>query len=281
MTQHAPTPQVNAADAPPAVEALSVCKTYRNGTQALAPTDFRLMPGEFVSLIGPSGCGKSTLLKLVAGLLEPSDGRLQWWRQPRLQAGAGRPGQRLAFVFQEATLMPWSTVEANVRLPLDLQQVPRDEAEARVRQALARVGLARHARYRPRELSGGMQMRVSIARALVTEPDLLLMDEPFGALDEITRNRLDEDLRQLWAERGLSVMFVTHSVYEAAFLSSRVVVMAARPGRIVEDVRLDDASPRDAAFRASSAFADTCRTLSDRLLHASLISGADQLEAQA
>ena len=264
----------NQAFATPAVEALSVCKTYSNGTQALAPTDFRLMPGEFVSLIGPSGCGKSTLLKLVAGLLEPSDGRLQWWRGASLAAS----GQRLSFVFQEATLMPWATVEANVRLPLDLHKVPRDEAEERVAQALARVGLGRYARHRPRELSGGMQMRVSIARALVTEPDLLLMDEPFGALDEITRNRLDEDLRQLWAERGLSIMFVTHSVYEAAFLSSRVVTMAARPGRIFRDLAITHPGPRDAAFRASAEFADSCRQLSDLLLQASLASGQDQLE---
>lgn len=269
----------NPAFITPVVEALSVCKTYRNGTQALAPTDFTLMPGEFVSLIGPSGCGKSTLLKLVAGLIEPSDGRLQWWRQPALQQGAQAPaGRRLAFVFQEATLMPWSSVEANVRLPLDLQKVPRDEAEVRVAQALQRVGLGRYARHRPRELSGGMQMRVSIARALVTEPDLLLMDEPFGALDEITRNKLDEDLRQLWAEKGLSVVFVTHSVYEAAFLSSRVVVMAARPGRVFQEVTLHQDAPRDAAFRASPAFAATCRELSDLLLQASLVSGSDQLE---
>jgi NitT/TauT family transport system ATP-binding protein len=156
--------------------------------------------------------------------------------------------------------------------------VPRDEACERVAQALARVGLSRYAAHKPRELSGGMQMRVSIARALVTEPDLLLMDEPFGALDEITRNRLDEDLRQLWAERGLSIVFVTHSVYEAAFLSSRVVVMAARPGRIFQDMPIDYDGPRDAHYRASSQFAETSRALSDLLLQASLASGPDQFE---
>lgn len=266
----------NKAFTQPAVEALSVCKTYRNGTQALAPTDFTLMPSEFVSLIGPSGCGKSTLLKLVAGLLEPSDGRLLWWRGPSLAQTSS--GKRLAFVFQEATLMPWASVEANVRLPLDLHHVPRDEACERVAKALARVGLSRYASHKPRELSGGMQMRVSIARALVTEPDLLLMDEPFGALDEITRNRLDEDLRQLWAERGLSVMFVTHSVYEAAFLSGRVVVMAARPGRIFKDLAITYNGPRDARYRASTEFAEASRTLSDLLLQASLASGPDQFE---
>jgi len=272
----------NKAFVQPAVEALSVCKTYSNGTQALAPTDFTLMPGEFVSLIGPSGCGKSTLLKLVAGLLEPTDGRLQWWRGASLPGSrdmhGAQAGKRLAFVFQEATLMPWASVEANVRLPLDLHHVPRDEAEERVGKALARVGLSRYAAHRPRELSGGMQMRVSIARALVTDPDLLLMDEPFGALDEITRNRLDEDLRQLWAERGLSVMFVTHSVYEAAFLSSRVVVMAARPGRIFKEMAIPYEGPRDAHYRACAAFADASRALSDMLLQASLASGPDQLE---
>jgi len=264
----------NPVFAQPAVEALSVCKTYRNGTQALAPTDFTLMPGEFVSLIGPSGCGKSTLLKLVAGLLEPSDGRLRW----AAGRGQGQAPKRLSFVFQEATLMPWATVEANVRLPLELHHVPRDEACDRVARALARVGLSRYARHRPRELSGGMQMRVSIARALVTDPDLLLMDEPFGALDEITRNRLDEDLRQLWAERGLSIVFVTHSVYEAAFLSSRVVVMAARPGRVFSQMEIVHDGPRDAHYRACDAFADTTRALSDELLKASLASGTDQPE---
>jgi NitT/TauT family transport system ATP-binding protein len=269
----------NKAFAQPVVEALSICKTYRNGTQALAPTDFTLHPGDFVSLIGPSGCGKSTLLKLVAGLLEPSDGRLLWWRERSLAQHSS--GKRLAFVFQEATLMPWATVEANVRLPLDLHHVPRDEACERVGRALARVGLSRYARHRPRELSGGMQMRVSIARALVTDPDLLLMDEPFGALDEITRNRLDEDLRQLWVERGLSIMFVTHSVYEAAFLSSRVVVMAARPGRIFSEMAIDHAGPRDAHYRASAFFADATRALSDELLKASLASSADPLDTPA
>ena len=263
----------------PVVEALSACKTYGNGTQALAPTDFTLQPGEFVSLIGPSGCGKSTLLKLVAGLLTPTDGRLRWWRQGA--EALGEPGRRLAFVFQEATLMPWARVDANVRLPLDLQGVPRAEADRRVAGALGRVGLARYARHHPRELSGGMQMRVSIARALVTEPDLLLMDEPFGALDEITRNRLDDDLRRLWAERGLTTLFVTHSVYEAAFLSTRVVVMAARPGRVFREVAIDHDGPRDAAFRASPAFAEICRQLSDTLLQASLASGPDQFEAEA
>ena len=269
----------NRNHAVPVVEALSAHKTYGNGTQALAPTDFTLMPGQFVSLIGPSGCGKSTLLKLVAGLLSPTDGRLRWWR-----CGAealGEPGRRLAFVFQEATLMPWARVAENVRLPLDLHHVPRGEADGRVAAALARVGLSRYARHFPRELSGGMQMRVSIARALVTEPDLLLMDEPFGALDEITRNRLDDDLRRLWSERGLTALFVTHSVYEAAFLSTRVVVMAARPGRVFREITIDHDGPRDAQFRASPAFAEICRTLSDALLQASLASGPDQFEAEA
>ena len=251
----------------PAVEALSVSKTYPNGTHALQPVDLTVQPGEFVTLLGPSGCGKSTLLKMVAGLLEPSDGRLLVYRKPVDQIEAG--GHRMSFVFQEATLMPWARVQANVRLPLDLAGVPRDEADARVHDALKLVGLEKFAQALPRELSGGMQMRVSIARGLVTRPTLLLMDEPFGALDEITRNRLDSDLLDLWREQGLTVMFVTHSIYEAVYLSTRVVVMAARPGRVVEQVAIDEPYPRDAAFRVSTAFSAYARHLQDSLQRAS------------
>ena len=223
--------------------------------------------GEFVTLLGPSGCGKSTLLKMVAGLVQPSAGRVLLWGQP-LQAESRVPGP-LSFVFQDATLMPWATVLANVRLPLDLAGVPRAEADTRVRRGLASVGLARFADALPRELSGGMQMRVSIARGLVTEPTLLLMDEPFGALDEITRNRLDADLLALWKSRGLTVLFVTHSIHEAVFLSTRVLVMAARPGRIVEDVAIDEPYPRGPDFRVSTAFSQHARRLQDILLQAS------------
>ncbi len=251
----------------PAVEVLSAEKTYPNGTRALLPVDLSVREGEFVTLLGPSGCGKSTLLKMVAGLLAPSDGRLLLWRKPVEQVEAA--GHRLSFVFQEATLMPWARVAANVRLPLDLAGVPRAEADARVAEALALVGLAKFADHRPRELSGGMQMRVSIARGLVTRPTLLLMDEPFGALDEITRNRLDSDLLALWGAKRLTVMFVTHSIHEAVYLSNRVVVMAARPGRIVDEVAIDEPYPRGPEFRVSTRFSETAKRLQDSLLRAS------------
>ncbi len=256
-----------AVDAIPAVEVLSAEKTYPNGTRALLPVDLTVREGEFVTLLGPSGCGKSTLLKMVAGLLAPSDGRLLLWRKPVEQVEAS--GHRLSFVFQEATLMPWARVMANVRLPLDLAGVPREQSEPRVRTALKLVGLEKFENALPRELSGGMQMRVSIARGLVTEPTLLLMDEPFGALDEITRNRLDSDLLELWRGRGLTVMFVTHSIYEAVYLSTRVVVMAARPGRIVEQVEIAEPYPRGPDFRVSTEFSRYAKRLQDSLLRAS------------
>jgi NitT/TauT family transport system ATP-binding protein len=250
-----------------AIEVLSADKTYPDGTHALLPVDLQVAEGEFVTLLGPSGCGKSTLLKMIAGLLPPSDGRVLLWRRPvaRLKEG----GRRLAFVFQSPTLMPWAGVTANVRLPLDLHQVPRTEADARVAEALRLVGLGRFAQALPRTLSGGMQMRVSIARALVTRPDVLLMDEPFGALDEITRHRLDADLLRLWRDRGLTVVFVTHSIHEAVFLSQRVVMMAARPGRIVEEVRIDEPYPRSPDFMVSPAFSRYARRLQDSLVRAS------------
>ena len=255
---------------------LSVEKTYPNGTQALLPVNLTVREGEFITLLGPSGCGKSTLLKMVAGLLEPSDGRLLLWRKPVGQVESS--GHRLSFVFQEATLMPWASVLANVRLPMDLAKVPKAQSEPRVRQALKMVGLDRFEDNLPRQLSGGMQMRVSIARGLVTEPTLLLMDEPFGALDEITRNRLDSDLLDLWQANGLTVIFVTHSITEAVYLSNRVIVMAARPGRIVEEVIIDEPYPRNADFRVSQRFATYAKQLQDCLLRAS---GAQEDEALA
>ena len=243
--------------ATPAVEVLSAEKTYPNGTQALLPVNLTVREGEFVTLLGPSGCGKSTLLKMVAGLLAPSDGRLLLWRKPVGEVEA--TGRRLSFVFQEATLMPWARVASNVRLPLDLAGVPRAEADARVADSLALVGLDKFAGNLPRELSGGMQMRVSIARGLVTRPTLLLMDEPFGALDEITRNRLDGDLLGLWQKQKLTVIFVTHSIYEAVYLSTRVV----------DDVQIEEPYPRDADFRVSTAFSHYAKRLQDSLLRAS------------
>jgi len=251
----------------PVVEVRSAEKVFGNGTRALAPVDLSVMPGEFVTLLGPSGCGKSTLLKLMAGLLEPSDGRLAWWRQGF--DTVGRPGRKVVMVFQDATLMPWARVHGNVRLPLDLAREPAAAADVKVRDALALVGLSKFAQHYPRQLSGGMQMRVSIARALVTAPDLLLMDEPFGALDEITRNRLDADLLGLWASRRLTVIFVTHSIYEAVFLSTRVIVMAARPGRVLAEVPIDEPHPRTDSFRVSTRFAEYARALQELLGQAS------------
>jgi len=251
----------------PAVEILSAEKTYPNGTQALLPVDLSIAEGEFVTLLGPSGCGKSTLLKMVAGMLEPTDGRLLVWRKPVAQIDES--GRRMAFVFQSPTLMPWASVRTNVRLPLDLAGVPRKEAEDRVAEALELVGLDKFATALPRALSGGMQMRVSIARGLVTQPDLLLMDEPFGALDEITRHKLDAELLELWQKKKLTVIFVTHSIHEAVFLSSRVVMMAARPGRVVEQFRIDEPYPRRADFMVSPQFSRYAKTLQDSLLRAS------------
>jgi NitT/TauT family transport system ATP-binding protein len=270
MSAAAPDPAV------PAVEVLSAEKTYPNGTRALLPVELTVREGEFVTLLGPSGCGKSTLLKMVAGLLEPSDGRILLWRKPVGQIES--TGHRLSFVFQEATLMPWARVRTNVRLPLDLAGVERAEAERRVHEALALVGLDKFATHLPRELSGGMQMRVSIARGLVTEPTLLLMDEPFGALDEITRHKLDGELLELWQRQKLTVIFVTHSIYEAVYLSNRVVVMAARPGRIVDEVEIDEPYPRGPDFRVSTEFSRHARRLQDSLLRAS---GANAEEALA
>ena len=260
-------PPAALAHATPAVEILSAEKTYPNGTQALLPVDLSIAEGEFITLLGPSGCGKSTLLKMVAGMLEPTDGRLLVWRKPVQQVDES--GRKMAFVFQAPTLMPWASVQTNVRLPLDLAGVPRQEADARVTEALALVGLDKFAGALPRALSGGMQMRVSIARGLVTQPDLLLMDEPFGALDEITRHKLDADLLDLWRKKKLTVIFVTHSIHEAVFLSSRVIMMAARPGRVVEQFTIDEPYPRTPDFMVSPQFSRYAKQLQDSLLRAS------------
>jgi NitT/TauT family transport system ATP-binding protein len=254
----------------PAVEVLSADKVFANVMRGLAPIQLTIKPGEFISLIGPSGCGKSTLLKLIANLIEPSDGKILWWRGGFDRVG--QPGKRLAFVFQDPTLMPWARVDTNVRLPLDLARVPRAEADRRTEAALAQVDLTPAARRFPRQLSGGMRMRVSIARALVTEPDLLLMDEPFGALDEFTRNKLDEDLIRLSWERRLTNVFVTHSIYEAVFLSTRIIVMAANPGRVFGEFVVEEPFPRDDVFRGSDRFALLCRDLSMLLTEASVAS---------
>ncbi len=252
-----------------AIELDAAEKTFANGLRALAPLTLSVGDGEFATIVGPSGCGKSTLLRMVAGLTPPSSGRARLW--PDMSEADDR---RVAFVFQSATLMAWADVERNVRLPLDLGAATRDRtgAAARVDRALTLVGLADFRHAYPGELSGGMQMRVSIARALVTEPALLLMDEPFGALDEITRTRLDRELADLWTRERLTILFVTHSIFEAVFLSTRVLVMSPRPGRIVGEVAIDEPHPRTEAFRVSARFAAWCDRLSNML--ASAMEGA-------
>jgi NitT/TauT family transport system ATP-binding protein len=229
-----------------------VTKRFDNGTEAFGPLDCTVADGEFVSLLGPSGCGKSTALRVIAGLLHPSAGEIAF---PN-----GRP--EIAFVFQESTLMPWADTLANARLPLELKGMARSDADARARAALARVGLAGFETAFPRELSGGMKMRVSIARALAAAPKLLLMDEPFAALDEPTREALNDDLLKLWREDGLTVIFVTHSVYESTFLSSRVIVMTPRPGRIAADIAPGFPPARDQAFRMTPQFLDCAARVS-------------------
>jgi len=227
-------------------------RSFSNGIKALGPLDLDIEGGEFLSLLGPSGCGKSTALRIIAELLMPSAGGLAW--------PGGKP--RIGFVFQDPTLMPWSDVRGNVRLPLDLKRVPRRESNSRAQAALARVGLSGFSDAYPRALSGGMRMRVAIARALVAKPQLLLMDEPFAALDEIGRDALNEDLLKLWREDSLTIVFVTHSVYEASFLSTRIVTLSPRPGRIVSEFRLSPPPGRTSEWRASREFVETARQVS-------------------
>ena len=240
-----------------AVEVRAAEKVFANGVRALDPIDLVVREGEIVTLVGPSGCGKSTLLRLIAGLVQPSAGRIGLSPEAR---SAG-----LAFVFQNPTLMPWANVERNVRLPLELAGAERAQAQDKVRRALELVGLNEFARFYPHELSGGMQMRASIARALVTGPRLLLMDEPFGALDEINRHRLDREFSELSARENLTVLFVTHSIYEAVFLSSRVLVMSSRPGRIHGEIGIDIPRPRTDSFRRTPEFAAHSAQLSEML----------------
>jgi len=252
-------PEPHAAS--PAVRLRGVTKVYDSGVTALGPLDLDVGRGEFVSLLGPSGCGKSTALRLIAGLSAPSAGTVELSHHDAVRRGS----HPIGFVFQEPTLMPWATVRDNVRLPLKLAHAPSAEAEGRVDQALAQVGLAEFTEAYPRELSGGMKMRVSLARALVTDPDILLMDEPFAALDEITRFRLNNDLLSLWRNLHQTVIFVTHSVFESVYLSQRVIVMTARPGRIGAEFRIAAAEPRGEEFRTSAEYAGFCREVSNAL----------------
>jgi len=239
-------------DAAPLVLLRNVSKAYANGTVALRGANLAVRPGEFISLVGPSGCGKSTILRIVAGLGPISAGEVHVAGLPPDRARRER--QDMAFVFQDATLLPWRRVIRNVELPLQLRRVAKQTRRGLAMDALATVGLTEFAREYPRQLSGGMKMRVSIARALVAKPSLMLMDEPFGALDEITRGRLNVELLRIVALAGWTVIFVTHNVFEAVFLSSRVVVMSPRPGRIVADIPIDLPYPRDPALRTSLEF---------------------------
>jgi NitT/TauT family transport system ATP-binding protein len=244
-----------------AVSLRGVTKVYDSGVAALGPIDLDVRKGEFVSLLGPSGCGKSTALRLIAGLNAPTSGTV---RVSRPAVGAGGR-HSVGFVFQEPTLMPWTSVRENVRLPLKLAHAPAGQANARIDEALAQMGLAEFADAYPRELSGGMKMRVSLARALVTDPDILLMDEPFAALDEITRFRLNNDLLALWRNLRKTVVFVTHSVFESVYLSQRVIVMTSRPGRIAAEIGIETAEPRAEDFRTSVDYAGYCRKVSHAL----------------
>jgi NitT/TauT family transport system ATP-binding protein len=239
----------------PIVSCRSVSKRFANGTLALDGATLDVEERRFLSLLGPSGCGKSTLLRLIAGLAEPSAGTIDWQ--------GGREG--LSFVFQEPTLMPWVTALANVALPLRLAGVARQEREKQAAAALASVGLAGFEASFPRELSGGMRMRVSIARALVTRPRVLLMDEPFAALDEITRFKLNNDLLDLWQRDRFTVIFVTHSVFESVFLSQEIAVMGPRPGRVLAKLDVAEPYPRAPAYRTSAAYSARCRTVSEAL----------------
>ncbi|MEJ8859076.1 ABC transporter ATP-binding protein [Variovorax robiniae] len=240
----------------------NVGKRFGNGTLALQGMNLDVGEHDFISFLGPSGCGKSTALRLIAGLTRISSGEMRWSDANSVKGTSDRD---LGFVFQEPTLMPWTKVFDNVWLPLKLTGVSRDAAAPVVQQVLELVGLTRFADVYPRELSGGMKMRVSIARALVTHPRLLLMDEPFAALDEMTRIKLNNDLLAIWKEHRFSIVFVTHSVYESVYLSNRIVVMAARPGRVIDEIRIDEPYPRGEEFRTSSRYNAHCTAVSQSL----------------
>ena len=251
----------------PLIEARDVAMSFGPSRLALSGVTCDIRPGEFVALLGPSGCGKSTLLRLVAGLMPPSAGRLTvGGLAPEM---ARREKLRVAFVFQEPNLLPWRTVADNIRLPLELQGMPRREHDERIKQSLALIGLnADDARKPPRSLSGGMRMRVSLARALVTQPDVLLLDEPFAALDDVLRQQLNEELVQIWMRAHWTGLFVTHNVAEAVFLSQRIFVMNKRPGTIVAEIPVPFPYPREPELRADPDFAKLCGELSLRLREA-------------
>lgn len=243
---------------PPRILSISrVDKVFGRDVVALKDMTLHVHQGDFISLLGPSGCGKSTALRLIAGLMHPTRGGIRW-------QSSGRD-ENLGVVLQEPTLMPWATVEDNVWLPLRLKGKTKEDVRVEIDEMLQLVGLKGFEKSYPRELSGGMKMRVSIARAMVTRPKLILMDEPFAALDEITRFKLNNDLLALQQRIDCTVIFVTHSVFESVFLANRVMVMAARPGRVIEELTVDEPYPRDESFRTSVDYAAYCRKASEAL----------------
>jgi NitT/TauT family transport system ATP-binding protein len=230
-----------------------VGRTFPDGTQALDDVDLTVDSGEFVSVVGPSGCGKSTLLRLASGLDSPTSGQVDV------------ASKRVGFVFQDPTLLPWRTVRRNVELLAELEHLPKAQRRARVTEAIGLVGLTGFEKHRPRSLSGGMRMRTSLARSLVLQPDVFLFDEPFGALDEMTRERLNDELLALFADRGFAALFITHSVAEAVYLSTRVVVMSTRPGHILGNVSIPFGYPRQPDLRYTEEFAKVAGEVSDLL----------------
>lgn len=257
------------ATARPLVELREASRRFKSGTLALRDVSLSVDTGEFVTILGPSGCGKSTVLRMVAGLDSPTAGSVH---APALTNNK----HSTAFVFQEATLMPWASVFDNVWLPLRLQGLSKRESKSRVFAALKSVGLEDFAYSFPSQLSGGMRMRASITRALINDPKILLMDEPFGALDDFTRQKLNDDLLRWQQERAVATLFVTHNITEAVFLSQRVLVMQARPGKIMHTLRINEPYPRAPAFRTSMTFLNYCRELSVALERAMLMETAAQ-----
>ena len=230
-----------------------VGRTFPDGTEALRGVDLTVDRGEFVTVVGPSGCGKSTLLRLASGLDAPTSGTVR------------ARSEQVGYVFQDPTLLPWRTVQRNVELLAELEKMPKPERRRRVAESISLVGLDGFEKHRPRALSGGMRMRVSLARSLVLEPDVFLFDEPFGALDEMARERLNDELLQLFVDRRFAALFITHSVTEAVFLSTRVVVMSSRPGRILGDVAVPFGYPRRPELRFAEDFGKVAAEVSDLL----------------
>ncbi|MFM1655409.1 ABC transporter ATP-binding protein [Brevibacillus sp. B_LB10_24] len=260
-----PTDQQKTDYSPVLVNLEAVHKVYQTGTIALHDVNLQITQGEFISFVGPSGCGKSTVLRMIAGLGEPSSGKLEVLGTTAKRAR--EENNEVAFVFQDATLLPWRSVLDNVVLPLELRGVPKQDQQREAMRVLEMVGLKDHVKALPRQLSGGMKMRVSIARALAAKPKLLLMDEPFAALDEITRQNLQNELLNIWKQEGLTVLFVTHNVFEAVFLSTRIAVMTPRPGKIATMIDVPMPYPRKETLRTTHQFSDIAAEVSSALVH--------------